>query len=735
MKLFWLLIALLFVASNVQAEIRGSGFPSGLPNTGSGGGAGTASSNSKMIITVATSTSRGKAAADYTVAATSAQTTINTALVLASATNGTVKLLEGQYNISGPILIPSNVVFDFSGAIIFLSNSSNTPMIENFNFPNADSNITIIGGKLDGNGANQGVNTISLTAGYHSIWLKNVTNFLIKDVWINEPANYAISPQLDTYGKISNIHCTGSGVHLNQACVQITDSTNIVVNGLTGYTADDFFAVDAETVNTENISFSNVSVDSGFAGLKLINNYYLSNSNVFLQNSSFTNLTLKSSVVGLVRVTNYAASNANIRNITINGLVGKTTSLGTVTDTAAFSFRTAGTTTVGMQNLSVSGCDIIDDGSGKIIDNSTSSEINFSNCNFSGFITGVIPNGTTNISKNNVGIGTISPASFLQVSGAVSVANNSFLHLQNTSTASNDQTRLQLTRGIDTGTGVSKGFVLFQGDGESGQANYEAGNLTFFTGTSVGSISRRMVVSPAGNVGISTTAPGALLSLGTNVQTPVIYVYDGALTTAKYGLGIGSGQLQIYAGNSAGNKVSLGNFDGTTFTEKFQVNNAGNVGIGTLTPGQVLDVTGNIRNSGVILNTGITSDAGKTDATVCEDTTNHQFYSGSGTIGICLGTSTVNAKQNITPINEGISQIMELKPISFNYREGWGFDSKKPYYGFLAEDMAPIFPNLVGRNNKGEIRNADYVGLIPVMVKSIQQLQNEVNDLKNKKEE
>lgn len=38
MRFLWILIALLFVTSNVQAEIRGSGFPSGLPNTGGSGG-------------------------------------------------------------------------------------------------------------------------------------------------------------------------------------------------------------------------------------------------------------------------------------------------------------------------------------------------------------------------------------------------------------------------------------------------------------------------------------------------------------------------------------------------------------------------------------------------------------------------------------------------------------------------------------------------------------------------
>lgn len=51
-----------------------------------------------------------------------------------------------------------------------------------------------------------------------------------------------------------------------------------------------------------------------------------------------------------------------------------------------------------------------------------------------------------------------------------------------------------------------------------------------------------------------------------------------------------------------------------------------------------------------LINTGITTDATHTDATVCEDTTTHQFYFGLGTVGICLGTSSMRYKTKITPL-------------------------------------------------------------------------------------
>lgn len=134
--------------------------------------------------------------------------------------------------------------------------------------------------------------------------------------------------------------------------------------------------------------------------------------------------------------------------------------------------------------------------------------------------------------------------------------------------------------------------------------------------------------------------------------------------------------------------------------------------------------------SGVIINTGITTDATHTDATVCEDTTTHQFYFGSGTLGICLGTSTREAKQNIKPLSaNALGQILALKPVSFNYRPGWGYDTKKPFLGFIAEDVEPILPQLVGHDAAGKVHSADYVGMIPVLVRAMQEQQREINEL------
>lgn len=276
----------------------------------------------------------------------------------------------------------------------------------------------------------------------------------------------------------------------------------------------------------------------------------------------------------------------------------------------------------------------------------------------------------------------------------------------------------------------------------------------------------QVYIDPNGNLGIGSTAPGQALDV-VGIVRATSFSNVGIGTTAN----ASSSQLAVKA-NAATYGVTIGNIsdvptfgaisfgslmsnvgtiglysDGVTlYTNvptgsnlRFRVNGAskmtmdpnGNFGIGSTAPGTTLDVTGTIRNSVAIINSGITADTAHTDSSVCQDTTTHQFYSGTGTLGVCLGTSTMTAKQNIIPVSEGLNKINALNPVTFNYKPGFGYDPHKSYYGFIAEEVEPILPMLVGHNAKGEIKSADYIGMIPVMVKSIQQLNDRVKSLEN----
>lgn len=136
-----------------------------------------------------------------------------------------------------------------------------------------------------------------------------------------------------------------------------------------------------------------------------------------------------------------------------------------------------------------------------------------------------------------------------------------------------------------------------------------------------------------------------------------------------------------------------------------------------------------ITASGALINSGITTDATHTDSTVCQDTTTHQFYTGSGTIGICLGTSSKRFKHSIKPLSQGLREIMYLRPVSYYYNKGYGTPTKQ-LYGFIAEDMQPVLPKLVGLDSHGRPQSADYLGVIPVLVKAVQEQQAQIAELR-----
>lgn len=133
--------------------------------------------------------------------------------------------------------------------------------------------------------------------------------------------------------------------------------------------------------------------------------------------------------------------------------------------------------------------------------------------------------------------------------------------------------------------------------------------------------------------------------------------------------------------------------------------------------------------AGSITATTLTTDSSHTTQTVCEDTTSKVLYFGSGSAGVCAGTSSARFKHDIEPLDAGLSQIMALKPSSYYLNADHG-DPTKKLYGFIAEDAIGPLPDLVGLDMKGKPNSMDYLGVVPVAVRAIQQQQQEIAELK-----
>jgi len=113
-----------------------------------------------------------------------------------------------------------------------------------------------------------------------------------------------------------------------------------------------------------------------------------------------------------------------------------------------------------------------------------------------------------------------------------------------------------------------------------------------------------------------------------------------------------------------------------------------------------------------------------------------QFYvTGDGAIYAQNTTvqsiSDVRLKENVTAASEGLQVISALRPVRYDWKEGYG-NNKKAQLGFIAQEVEQVFPDAVGSWQLGETeyKTVGPSALIPVLVKAIQEQQAMINELK-----
>ena len=104
-----------------------------------------------------------------------------------------------------------------------------------------------------------------------------------------------------------------------------------------------------------------------------------------------------------------------------------------------------------------------------------------------------------------------------------------------------------------------------------------------------------------------------------------------------------------------------------------------------------------------------------------------------------FSTSDKRLKENINSLNDSLSIIDKLNPVSFN----WNNDAKElsknkntdnKQYGLIAQELEEILPSLVHDMYHGEYKGVDYEKLIPILISAVKELSNEIKELKKKYE-
>jgi hypothetical protein len=146
-----------------------------------------------------------------------------------------------------------------------------------------------------------------------------------------------------------------------------------------------------------------------------------------------------------------------------------------------------------------------------------------------------------------------------------------------------------------------------------------------------------------------------------------------------------NGPVLIGSASSTGTESQLLQVSGGSYI-------SGNLGIGTTNPTSALTVNGDTYISGILTATDINS------------------------------ASDIRLKTNIKLFENTLEKIVQINGVSFNWIEN---DAKSG--GIIAQDLEKVFPELV---NEGNHKTVNYNGLIGVLVESIKELKQEIEDLK-----
>lgn len=256
----------------------------------------------------------------------------------------------------------------------------------------------------------------------------------------------------------------------------------------------------------------------------------------------------------------------------------------------------------------------------------------------------------------------------------------------------------------------------------SNAASFGIGNLNTAIGDnalrgSVGGSSYNNNTALGNNAGFSISTGNNNLFIGSNTGSTT--------TTGSNNIAIGYDIALLSASGS--NQLNVGNLIfGTGINAEGLAISTGNIGIGTTTPYSRLTVWGTDAASST-LSFNVVNNASTTVFAV--------FNGGNAQLsGTLTQSSDRRLKTNIAALDasSSLASINSLVPVAYDW-----LDPEKGgvrQYGFIAQDVQQIFPNLIATTSAtaltpGGTLGLNYLGLIAPIVKAVQQLSANIGSL------
>ena len=89
-------------------------------------------------------------------------------------------------------------------------------------------------------------------------------------------------------------------------------------------------------------------------------------------------------------------------------------------------------------------------------------------------------------------------------------------------------------------------------------------------------------------------------------------------------------------------------------------------------------------------------------------------------------TSSIALKENIQPIQDGLTSILQLKGVTYNRKDNKEYES-----GLIAEWTEEVLPELVTHDEEGNVVGIKYTKLTSYLIEAIKDLNEQIKELKN----
>lgn len=181
----------------------------------------------------------------------------------------------------------------------------------------------------------------------------------------------------------------------------------------------------------------------------------------------------------------------------------------------------------------------------------------------------------------------------------------------------------------------------------------------------------------------------------------------------------------------------------TNSAERMRITSEGLVEVKGVANGNCFEVGGGFADRGLMISTGVSSGAGSGlviyNAQISDNKGAHIFESSGRTAFtiantlVCSGdlndTSDVSKKTNINDLIGGLDVVLQLRPVSYQWKEEEGRGSEIRN-GFIAQEVESVIPEIV-LGEEGD-KSLNVTGVVAHLTKAIQELKAEIEILKTK---